>query len=165
MKMLVTKFSDGKYKNEGELFAEPISDDNVKLMGEMIALQVLRNANSFDYEVVEKLYNGLVKDMHHMNEVTTTHRLQYAFYFNSRANMPQITTSRTKKERQFQLRKRATEKWIKFCSTTAERLQETDRLSSLTISTTFPTLKIVLKIRKSTMTKPTRLPKPCVFLN
>ena len=68
MKMLVTKFSNGKYKNEGELFAEPISDDNVKLMGEMIALQVLRNANSFDYEVVEKLYNGLVKDMHHMNE-------------------------------------------------------------------------------------------------
>ena len=68
MKMLVTKFSDGKYRNEGELFAEPISDDNVKLMGEMIALQVLRNANSFDYEVVEKLYNGLVKDMHHMNE-------------------------------------------------------------------------------------------------
>ena len=66
--MLVTKFSDGKYKNEGELFAEPISDENVKLMGEMIALQVLRNANSFDYEVVEKLYNGLVKDMHHMNE-------------------------------------------------------------------------------------------------
>ena len=68
MKMLVTKFSDGRYKNEGELFAEPISDHNVKLMGEMIALQVLRNANSFDYEVVEKLYNGLVKDMHHMNE-------------------------------------------------------------------------------------------------
>ena len=68
MKMLVTKFSDGKYKNEGELFAEPISDHNVKLMGEMIALQVLRNANSFDYEVVEKLYNGLVKDMHHINE-------------------------------------------------------------------------------------------------
>ena len=68
MKMLVTKFSDGKYRNEGELFAEPISDHNVKLMGEMIALQVLRNANSFNYEVVEKLYNGLVKDMHHMNE-------------------------------------------------------------------------------------------------
>ena len=68
MKMLVTKFSDGKYRNEGELFAEPISNNNVKLMGEMIALQVLRNANSFDYEVVEKLYNGLVKDMHHMNE-------------------------------------------------------------------------------------------------
>ena len=39
MKMLVTKFSDGKYKNEGELFAEPISNENVKLMGEMIALQ------------------------------------------------------------------------------------------------------------------------------
>ena len=29
MKMLVTKLSNGKYENEGELFAEPISDDNV----------------------------------------------------------------------------------------------------------------------------------------
>ena len=42
MEMLVTKFSKGKYRNEGELFAEPISSDNVKLMGEMIALQALR---------------------------------------------------------------------------------------------------------------------------
>ena len=33
MKMLVTKLSQGKYANEGQLFAEPISDDNVKLMG------------------------------------------------------------------------------------------------------------------------------------
>ena len=39
MEMLVTKFSKGKYRNEGELFAEPISKDNVRLMGEMIALQ------------------------------------------------------------------------------------------------------------------------------
>ena len=38
MEMLVTKFSNGKYWNEGELFAEPIAVDNVKLMGEMIAL-------------------------------------------------------------------------------------------------------------------------------
>ena len=38
MEMLVTKFSKGKYRNEGELFAEPISNENVKLMGEMIAL-------------------------------------------------------------------------------------------------------------------------------
>ena len=38
MEMLVTKFSKGKYKNELELFSEPISKDNVKLMGEMIAL-------------------------------------------------------------------------------------------------------------------------------
>ncbi len=38
MEMLVTKFSKGKYRNEGELFSEPISKDNVKLMGEMIAL-------------------------------------------------------------------------------------------------------------------------------
>lgn len=52
MKMLVTKLSHGKYRNEGELFAEPISDDNVKLMGEMIALQSLRNVMPFDFEVV-----------------------------------------------------------------------------------------------------------------
>ena len=37
MEMLVTKFSKGKYRNEGELFSELISKDNVKLMGEMIA--------------------------------------------------------------------------------------------------------------------------------
>ena len=35
MEMLVTKFSNGKYRNEGDLFAEPISAENVKLMGEM----------------------------------------------------------------------------------------------------------------------------------
>ena len=36
MGMLVTKFSHGKYRNEGELFAEPISAENVKLMGEIV---------------------------------------------------------------------------------------------------------------------------------
>ena len=34
MEMLVTKFSNGKYRNEGELFEERISDENVRLMGE-----------------------------------------------------------------------------------------------------------------------------------
>ena len=43
MKMLVTKLSRGKYANEGQLFAEPITDDNVKPMGELLALQALRN--------------------------------------------------------------------------------------------------------------------------
>lgn len=52
MKMLVTKISKGKYRNEGQLFAEPISDSNVKLMGEMIALQALRNVMPYDFEVV-----------------------------------------------------------------------------------------------------------------
>ncbi len=65
--MLVTKLSNGKYQNEGELFAEPISENNVKLMGEMIALQVFRVAMRFDFEVVPKLYNGLIKDLHRMN--------------------------------------------------------------------------------------------------
>ena len=70
--MLVTKLSKGKYANEGELFAEPISDDNVKLMGEMIALQALRNVMPFDFEVVSKLYNGLVKDLNRIKNINYT---------------------------------------------------------------------------------------------
>ena len=68
MKMLVTKLSHGRYANEGQLFAEPISDSNVKLMGEMIALQSLRNVMPYDFEVVSKLYNGLVKDLNRMRQ-------------------------------------------------------------------------------------------------
>ena len=48
MKMLVTKLSNGKYRNEGKLFSEPISKENVKLMGEMIALQALRTVKRYD---------------------------------------------------------------------------------------------------------------------
>ena len=69
MEMLVTKFSNGKYRNEGELFAEPISADNVKLMGEMIALQALRTVKKYDMKVADKLYIGLIKDLHHMSEI------------------------------------------------------------------------------------------------
>ena len=69
MEMLVTKFSKGKYRNEGELFTEPISAENVKLMGEMIALQVLRTVKKFDMKVSDKLYIGLIKDLHHMGEI------------------------------------------------------------------------------------------------
>ena len=72
MKMLVTKLSKGKYANEGQLFAEPISDDNVKLMGEMIALQALRNVLPYDFEVVSKLYNGLVKDLNRISQIDYT---------------------------------------------------------------------------------------------
>ena len=70
--MLVTKLSKGKYANEGQLFAEPISDSNVKLMGEMIALQALRNVMPYDYEVVSKLYNGLVKDLNRISQIDYT---------------------------------------------------------------------------------------------
>ena len=69
MEMLVTKFSKGKYRNEGELFTEPISAENVKLMGEMIALQALRTVKKFDLKVADKLYIGLIKDLHHMGEI------------------------------------------------------------------------------------------------
>ena len=67
--MLVTKFSKGKYRNEGELFTEPISAENVKLMGEMIALQALRTIKKFDMKVADRLYIGLIKDLHHMSEI------------------------------------------------------------------------------------------------
>ena len=67
--MLLTKFSKEKYRNEGELFAEPISTDNVKLMGEMIALQALRTGKKYDMKVADKLYIGLIKDLHHMSEI------------------------------------------------------------------------------------------------
>lgn len=69
MEVLVTKFSNGKYRNEGELFKEVISAENVKLMGEMIALQALRTVKKFDMKVADKLYIGLIKDLHHMNEI------------------------------------------------------------------------------------------------
>ncbi len=69
MEMLVTKFSKGKYRNEGELFTEPISAENVKLMGEMIALQALRTVKKFDMKVADRLYIGLIKDLHHMSEI------------------------------------------------------------------------------------------------
>ena len=72
MEMLVTKFSKGKYRNEGDLFAEPISADNVKLMGEMIALQALRTVKKFDLKIADKLYIGLIKDLHHMGEIDYT---------------------------------------------------------------------------------------------
>ncbi len=69
MEMLVTKFSNGKYRNEGELFKEVISAENVKLMGEMIALQALRVRKRHDFIVADKLYIGLIKDLHHMGEM------------------------------------------------------------------------------------------------
>ena len=69
MEMLVTKFSKGKYANESELFSEPISAENAKLMGEMIALQALRTVKKYDFRIADKLYIGLIKDLHHMNEV------------------------------------------------------------------------------------------------
>ena len=72
MEMLVTKFSKGKYRNEGELFSEPISADNVKLMGEMNALQALRTVKKYDLKIADKLYIGLIKDLHHMTEIDYT---------------------------------------------------------------------------------------------
>ena len=63
MEMLVTKFSNGKYRNEGELFDEPISNENVKLMGEMVALQTLRTLKKYDWKIADKYYIGLIKSL------------------------------------------------------------------------------------------------------
>lgn len=38
-------------------------------MGEMIALKSLRTVKRYDLKVADKLYIGLIKDFHHMNEV------------------------------------------------------------------------------------------------
>ena len=68
MELLVKKFSNGKYENESELFAKPISEETVKLMGEMIALQSLRTIKKYDFDVADKLYVDYIKDLHHMGE-------------------------------------------------------------------------------------------------
>ena len=54
------------------MFAEVISDDNVKLMGEMIALQAFRNVMPYDYEVVSKLYNCLIRDLNRIKNIDYT---------------------------------------------------------------------------------------------
>ena len=41
-------------------------------MGEMIALQAVRNVLPYDFEVVSKLYNGLVKDLNHISQIDYT---------------------------------------------------------------------------------------------
>lgn len=82
MEMLVTKFSKGKYRNEGELFAEPISNENVKLMGEMIALQALRTVKKFDMKVADRLYiinNGNYKGKLFCNMPQLLYALAYYF--------------------------------------------------------------------------------------
>ena len=66
---VVAVFSNGKYRNEGELLKEVISAENVKLMGEMIALQALRTVKKFDMKIADRLYIGLIKDLHHMSEI------------------------------------------------------------------------------------------------
>ena len=66
---IIYEHSNGKYNSDYELFAEPISDENVQLMGEMIALRALRTVYAYDnYKVAERLFNGLIRDFHHMNE-------------------------------------------------------------------------------------------------
>ena len=41
-------------------------------MGEMIALQALRTVKKYDLKIADKLYIGLIKDLHHVNEIDYT---------------------------------------------------------------------------------------------
>ena len=98
------KFSNGKYENKGELFAENISESDVKLMGEMIALQSLRTVKRYDLKVADKSYIGLIKDFHHMNEVdipyrkdTTARRLRSAFFGNLQKKASTTITEKVRK--------------------------------------------------------------------
>ena len=115
MEMLVTKFSKGKYRNEGDLFAKPISAENVKLMGEMIALQALRTVKKFDMKVADRLYIGLIKDLHHMGEIDYIVSDGYAkllsvFCINSQAERYRRLTAKTVKAKKSPLNLPATVK-------------------------------------------------------
>ena len=51
---IIYEHSNGKYNSDYELFAEPISDENVQLMGEMIALRALRTMLAYvSYKVAD----------------------------------------------------------------------------------------------------------------
>ena len=120
MEMLVTKFSKGKYRNEGDLFAEPISAENVKLMGEMIALQALRTVKKFDMKIADRLYIGLIKDLHHMGEIDYTVSDGYdvaqtatcflSFFINSQVEKCQRFTAKIARAKKSPLNLRATVK-------------------------------------------------------
>ena len=72
MQPIVFTISNGKYQNESQLFAEAISDSNVKLMGEMIALRAIQNVLPYDFMAVTKLYKGLIKDLNRISQIDYT---------------------------------------------------------------------------------------------
>ena len=166
MKMLVTKLSKGKYANEGQLFAEVISDDNVKLMGEMIALQALRNVMPYDFEVVNKLYNGLVKDLNRLSEIdyTITDGYDYAqtaicFLYQFKGMYVNDIYGKDKTGKYISIKTacyRAVDKelWTKNFCTSAEKLRITDNWNSPITSTTFPIRATALKIKVKITQKP-----------
>ena len=163
--MLVAKFSDGKYKNEGELFAEPISDENVKLMGENDCVAGYAHDNAFDLEIVGKLYRGLVKDLHHMNDIGYTISDSYDYAQIAICFLLEFKGMRVTDEYGIDRRGKTItikiclliEKWIKYSSTTAEILRSTGKLSSTTTNSTFPTRRTALKTRTPTQNSTRRI--------
>ena len=60
----------GKFdESELETLIRLTEQFQIILMGEMIALQALRTVKKFDMKVADRLYIGLIKDLHHMGEI------------------------------------------------------------------------------------------------
>ncbi len=66
MKNLVYDLSRGEFRSRKELFAQPISEHNVRLIGELIAVSSVRTLLPFFGKQMDRLYCSLIKDIHHL---------------------------------------------------------------------------------------------------
>ena len=64
-----TKFTKGKCRNEGKLFPEPISKDKRKAHGRNDFFAGIAHREKYDLKTADKIYIGLIKDLHHMEEI------------------------------------------------------------------------------------------------
>ena len=128
--MLVTKFSNGKYRNEGERFAEPISDENVKLMGEMMALQHCARQKSS----IGRSQRGIISDSSKTCAIwakqvisyrtaTTLPRPRSVFSVNSRAREYPTFTAKTAEEKRSRSSSLVIVNWTTYLGATAGGLK------------------------------------------
>ena len=57
------------YFEQYKVFNEPISEENIVLMGELLALQAIKTVIPYSDPSIEKMYRGLIKDIHHKHEL------------------------------------------------------------------------------------------------
>ena len=67
MKNLVYDLSHGEFRSMNELYAQPITEHNVRLMGELAAVNAIRTLLPYYGEQMDRLYRALFKDIHSMN--------------------------------------------------------------------------------------------------
>lgn len=67
MKNLVYDLSHGEFRSINELYAQPITEHNVRLMGELAAVNAIRTLLPYYGEQMDRLYRALFKDIHGMN--------------------------------------------------------------------------------------------------